>query len=120
MTKKEVTKVVGNILPKITEWYGFSKYQNTLPYLLIEDSPYSDADDPDCIGEYDSMDNDVVIYWKNVKNVEEIIRTLVHEYQHYLQSPRWMKRYYNMGYRYDNHPYEISARTEEENWYKFS
>jgi len=34
---------------------------------------------------------------------------MVHEYTHYLQDPKWMTRYYNMGYTYKTHPYEIQA-----------
>ena len=33
--------------------------------------------------------------------------------KHYLQSPSWMKRYYDMGYEYNNHPYELEALEEE-------
>ena len=27
-----------------------------------------------------------------------------------------MTRYYNMGYNYSDHPYEIAAFNEEKNW----
>jgi hypothetical protein len=30
-----------------------------------------------------------------------------------------MKRYYNMGYNYNDHPYEVAAFDEEENWKLF-
>jgi hypothetical protein len=30
-----------------------------------------------------------------------------------------MTRYWNMGYEYGTHPYEIQAWNEEENWKKF-
>jgi hypothetical protein len=30
-----------------------------------------------------------------------------------------MKRYYDMGYHYGNHPYEVAAYNEEENYTKF-
>lgn len=102
----------------VTEIYGQSKHHNTLPYLSIEDSPYDDADDPDLIGEFRADMNEVIIYHRNIKSVEELIRTLVHEYQHYLQSPSWMTRYYRMGYGYNDHPYELAAYNEEKNWDK--
>ena len=51
---------------------------------------------------------------------EHIIQTLVHEYQHYLQSPSWFKRYYDMGYGYNDHPYEVQAYAEEKNWELFN
>ena len=69
------------------------------------------------IGEYCFDENELIVYWKNIKSTEELIRTLIHEYQHYLQSPKWMTRYYNMGCDYHTHPYEIIAYTKE-NEYK--
>jgi hypothetical protein len=75
-----------------------SKFQTDSPWLVIEDSPYSDCEDPDLIGEYCSMHNELIVYWKNIKSIEDLIKTLIHEYQHYLQSPSWMTRYYKMGY----------------------
>ena len=36
-----------------------------------------------------------------------------------LQSPSWMKRYYDMGHDYNTHPYEVAAYAEEVNYTKF-
>ena len=119
MTQKEIKKLVFEVYEKITKHYGESNHQQSIPYIVFEDSPYDDADDSDLIGEYCSMMNEIVVYWKNIPSPEVLIRTMVHEYQHYLQSPSWMTRYYKMGYGYDNHPYEIQAYNEEENWVKF-
>jgi hypothetical protein len=107
---------IENYFTKVVERYGVSNHHDTTPYLSIEDSPYADADDPDLIGEYRADLNEIIIYHKNIKTIEELIRTLVHEYQHYLQSPSWMTRYYKMGYSYSDHPYEVAAYAEEENW----
>lgn len=120
MTKQLVTDISENLLPKLAEWYGFSKYHNSLPYLLIEDSPYSDADDPDCFGEYDKDENELIIYWKNINHIDVLIKTMIHEYQHYLQSKSWFTRYYNMGYDYNTHPYEIAATKAEQQWFRFT
>ena len=57
---------------------------------------------------------------KFIKSVEDIIRGIIHEYIHYLQSGSWMKRYYSMGYTYGNHPYEVDAKKAEEDWKKFA
>jgi len=116
MNKSEVTKLSNQVIKKIIDYYGLSKHFKTTPFLIIEDSPYSDADDDECIGEFCAMFNELIIYWKNIKNETELVKSLVHEYQHYLQSPSWMTRYYNMGYDYSNHPYEVQAYSEEENY----
>jgi hypothetical protein len=119
MNKKEVKRLAEKYLETTIDIYGFSKYQYSSPYIVIEDSPYDDAEDKSMTGEYIHDDNELVIYWKNVRDGVELARTIIHEYQHYLQSPKWMTRYYNMGYTYNNHPYEIQANIEEnKNWKK--
>ena len=70
--------------------------------------------------EYDRIDNTIIIYWPKMVDKETIIKSLIHEYQHYLQSSSWMKRYYNMGYNYNNHPYEVAATKAESNWKTFA
>jgi hypothetical protein len=120
MTRKEIQAVTEEVYNKVIEYYGESKYHKHLPYVSIEDTPYSDDVVPkDLYGEYCHMINEVTLYWKNIPSLEVLIRTLVHEYQHYLQSPQWMVRYYKMGYKYNTHPYEIAAFAEEENWKTF-
>jgi hypothetical protein len=117
MTRKEIQKVTEEVYDKVIEKYGQSKYHKFLPYVSIEDTPYSDEEVPkDLYGEYCSMMNEITLYWKNIPSLEILVRTLLHEYQHYLQSPRWMKRYYTMGYHYNDHPYEVHAFNEEEKW----
>ena len=58
MTKKDITNIVNVYYDKICKHYGYSKYQESFPYLSIEDSPYSDADEPNLIGEYCSDENE--------------------------------------------------------------
>jgi len=125
MNKEKVQKIVNEVYPLVEKKYGFSKFFECTPYIEYHTSIYGrlagEEDDgelgeenPDA--EFDSIDNSIVIYFKKMKNREHVIRTLVHEYQHYLQSPLWMKRYYSMGYNYNDHPYEVAAYAEEDNW----
>jgi len=119
MTKREITQLVNKYFDLISTHYGESKFQTDSPWLVIEDSPYSDSEDPDLIGEYCSMHNELIVYWKNIKSIEDLIKTIIHEYQHYLQSPSWMTRYYKMGYDYHNHPYETIAYEREKDYKLF-
>ena len=50
----------------------------------------------------------------------DLIKALLHEYKHYLQ-PRWGYEFYTeLGYEYENHPYELEAIAEESNWKKYT
>jgi len=129
MRLDEVKKVIEEVLPKVEAHYGHSKFFDTFPYLEFETSIYgrlADEEDDGETGEetpeaeFDRIDNSIVIYYPRMQNREHIIQTLVHEYQHYLQSPLWMKRYYTMGYDYSDHPYEVAAYAEESNWKIFN
>ena len=112
---------------KCVNYYGLSKFHTTTPYVEFEKSIYSrysgikayetkckEDDTPEA--EYDYINNDIIIYYRNIKDEKHLLQTIIHEYQHYLQSPSWMTRQYNMGHNYSDHPYEIAAYAEEENW----
>ena len=118
MNKEDVIKLSKILFDKITKKYGLSKHHPSYPYLEIDDSPYSDAEDPNLIAEYRHWDNEMIIYWKNIESEEVLIRTLLHEYKHYLQSPTWYTRYWKT-HDYRTHPYEIEAYAEEEKWKNF-
>ena len=129
MTKEQVHQIVEEVYPKIEKYYGYSKFTpECTPYIELHHNIYArysgeedaQGEEDKCHAEYDRIDNSIVIYYPQMKDREHIIQTLVHEYQHYLQSPSWMKRYYNMGFRYDNHPYEVAAYAEEKNYKIFA
>ena len=129
MTREEVHQIVEEVYPKIEKYYGYSKFTpECTPYIELHHNIYArysgeedaQGEEDKCHAEYDRIDNSIVIYYPQMKDRKHIIQTLVHEYQHYLQSPSWMKRYYNMGFRYDNHPYEVVAYAEESNYKIFA
>ena len=69
--------------------YGFSKHQDDVPWLdFVED-------DLGMMGEYVADENSLIIYPNHIHTYDDLIETVIHEYQHYLQSPTWMERYYN-------------------------
>ena len=127
MTETKVQQIINEVFPKIEKHYGLSKFHECTPYVETHYNIYekyssesgAEGEQDTCHAEYCSMLNEISVYWPQMKSRKHIVETLVHEYQHYLQSPSWMKRYYNMGYRYDNHPYEIQAYNEEKNYKLF-
>ena len=124
MERKEILKIANNAYPKIRTHYGLGKkeyppievYRNIFARLSGE--PDMEGDDP-ADAEFDRKTNKLFIYSDFNDSVEDVIRGVIHEYIHYLQSGSWMKRYYNMGYTYGNHPYEVDAKKAEEDWKLF-
>ena len=120
-----IKQIANKIYPQIKEYYGVGKlppptieiHKNI--YARFSGEPEMEGGDP-AEAEYDYKENKIFLYSDFINCNEDIIRGIIHEYVHYLQSESWMKRYYNMGYSYENHPYEISAKKAEENWKTFA
>ena len=117
MHLKKVKRLAQKYLDKCVEVYGLSKFQGCSPYIDFEPSLKSkhtgeDHTQAEWLHDY----NTIVLYYKHMESEKHLAETIIHEYQHYLQSPSWMTRYYNMGYNYSDHPYEVAAFKEESNF----
>ena len=123
MKTKEIIQIANKSYPKIREYYGVGRkdyppievYKNILVRLTGE----PDAEGEPADAEYDRKLNKLFIYSDYNNSIEDVIRSIIHEYVHYFQSASWMGRYYKMGYNYQTHPYELKSSQEEENWKKF-
>ena len=127
MTEQNVKDIINEVYPKIEKHYGFSKFQKCTPWIELHKNIYekysgeegASGDEDGCHAEYCSMMNEISIYYPNMKSKKMIVETLIHEYIHYLQSPTWFKRYYDMGHDYVTHPYEIEATSYEKDYKLF-
>ena len=63
--------------------------------------------------QYDEVTNIIYIYYPNMKNVEDVLRSLIHEYTHYLQNITPLKRKMDGVDGYDKSPYEQEAHKNE-------
>ncbi len=127
MNKEKTQNIINKIYPSIKKYYGKSKFNLNPPKVKTHYNIYAritgiDEAEGECSphAEFERETNTIWVYFPEMIDKKMIIKTLIHEYIHYLQSPTWMKRYYKMGYEYDNHPYEISAKKEENNWKTFA
>ena len=68
----------------------------------------------DICGEYDHDDNEVLIYWDNIDDVDELLRTCIHEWTHQTQPIR--TKYFKYPGSYSRNPYERQARYAEKKW----
>ena len=116
MNKKEIEKLAIEYLDKCIDLYGESKWYSHTPYLSLESSPMSDDYDLDLKGEFINDENEIIVYFRNIRSKEDLARTIIHEYIHYLQCPMWLTRYNNECF-YNDNPYEIQAfNAEDLNW----
>ena len=107
MNKISTIKEFEHVGEKVINWcvgeFGLSKYHDRDPWLDF------DNDDLKMMGEFDMIENRITVYTNEVKNINDLIETIIHEYVHYLQRPSWYTRYTNMGYEDERNPYEMIA-----------
>ena len=88
---------------------GMSQHFDTYPELEFDDELHFLS------GEFRDDYNAIILYPLALTNEEELKRTLVHEYKHYLQDPVLFEQYKETYDYYDN-PFEIEAYKFEENY----
>ena len=132
MNKEIAQQIINDVYPKIVNHYGEHKGYK-IPKVEIHNSifdrlaliPVSNegimktqgVDYPS--GEFCKETDKIFIYFPEIKDKVDLIKALLHEYKHYLQ-PRWGYEFYTeMGFKYDNHPYELEAISEEQNYKLF-
>ena len=88
---------------------GMSQYFDTYPELEFDDELHWLS------GEFRDDYNAIILYPLSLANEEELKRTLVHEYKHYLQDPVLFEEYKRKFDYYDN-PFEKEAYEFENNY----
>jgi hypothetical protein len=90
------------------EKLGESNYNESPPKLFCYNRVGQDAR-----GYYKDDTNTLVIYLLSHTSVLDLIRTVVHEYIHFLQDPEEYEKYIDVfvgrGGNFDNHPHEQEA-----------
>ena len=70
--------------------------------------------------EFVDEENAIYVYYPNMTNEEDIIRSILHEYEHARQDPKKYEKYREEGFDGLDNPYEKAARRAEETWEKYS
>ena len=128
MNVDEIQNIIDYAYPKIQSYYG--KGKKPIPSIELHRDIYARlSGDPEARGEasksskaeYDDKTNEIYIYYPNIKDEEDLLRSLVHEYTHYKQDHSLFQKYRDM-YDYDDpkNKIEVEAKKAEEDWYLFS
>ena len=72
---------------------------------------FEKSDIKNLCGEYEPVDNKISIYWNQIEDVDELIRTCVHEWTHYRQPV--LTQYWKHTGIYSANPLEQKARYAE-------
>jgi hypothetical protein len=122
LSRKDVQSVIARVYPQIVNDLGKSKrgtpkveIHNNIYVRLSGDEGAEGEEDPDAEYEWDK--NEIYLYLPRMKNEEEVIKSLLHEYTHATQDPKKRKENRKLGYA--KNPHEIEATKAERNWKKY-
>lgn len=110
LTTPQLRKIVGEVIKFMKENAGKRKRwrESTFKYKVIKQSSGKQK----VCGWYSYKSNTLVIFKNNCIDVKFVIRTVLHEYTHYLQNLRhYQSILKKVGYK--DHPLEIHANAME-------
>ena len=125
LSKNKVQAIVDRIFPQIARDRGLGK--QGMPKIKLHHDIYARLSGiEDMRGEesdstkaqWVDKDNTIYIYYPNMKNEEDVIRSVLHEFEHTHQDAKKNEKYREQGY--DNNPYEIAARNAEKKWKQYT
>jgi hypothetical protein len=126
MKPDEIQPIVDYAYPKIQKYYGTGKlsippikFHHDIYARLSGDEEQQGEHSKTTKAQYDHDTNIIWLYYPNIKDEEDVLRSLIHEYTHYKQDHKLFKKYKAI-YSYDEDPTEIEAHKNEENWEMFS
>ena len=127
MTKDQVQSIISHAYPLIQKYYGKGKLSIPKIDTSHKNTYAMHSGEPEAQGEHDATSiaeyykGVIYLYLPNIPNEEELLRSIIHEYTHYLQNITPLKTSVaNQRYTYENNPYEQEAHANEENWKMFS
>ena len=100
MEINEIQNIIDYAYPKIQSYYG--KGSLDIPEIELHKDIYARlSGDEEQSGEhskttkaqYDEDTNVIYIYYPNMKNEEDVLRSIIHEYTHYRQDHKLFKKY---------------------------
>ena len=66
--------------------------------------------------EFVDENNAIYVYFPNMKNEEDVIRSILHEFEHAHQDPKEYEKYRKAGFDGLDNPLEVKAFVAEEKW----
>ena len=127
MTQDKVQSIVDRVFPQIKQDRGIPPQGE--PKVELHADIYARYSDIEGMkgeishsskAEFVDEENAIYVYYPNMKNEEDVIRSLLHEFEHAHQDPKKYEKYRKAGYDGLDNPYEKAARNAEETWKKYS
>jgi hypothetical protein len=127
MSEEEVQSIVNRVYPQILKDRGIPIREGkpskpsvelyTDIYARYSDTPGMEGEvSGEAKAEFVDKDNAIYVYHPNMENEEDVIRSLLHEFEHAHQDPKEYEKFREAGFDGLDNPYEKAARKAEETW----
>ena len=126
MTQGEVQLIVDRVFPQIVQDRGPGR--QGIPKIELHADIYARHSgitgmkgevSGEAKAEFVDENNAIYVYFPNMTSEEDIIRSILHEYEHAHQDPKKYEMYREQGFDGLDNPYEVDARRAEEKWRKY-
>ena len=123
MTQGEVQLIVDRVFPQIVQDRGPGR--QGVPKIELHADIYARHSgiagmkgevSGEAKAEFVDEENAIYVYFPNMTSEEDIIRSILHEYEHARQDPKKYEKYREEGFDGLDNPYEKAARKAEEKW----
>ena len=123
MTQDKVQFIVDKVFPQIVKDRGAGK--QGVPKMELHADIYARHSGIEGMegelshsskAEWVDEENAIYIYYPNMTNEEDVIRSVLHEFEHTHQDPEEYEAYKAQGYDGLSNPHEVAARNAEKNW----
>jgi len=126
MSEEEVQSIVDRVYPQIVRDRGVPPQTQREPIVELHADIYARYSDikgmkgevsEEAKAEFVDENNAIYVYYPNMKNEEDVIRSLLHEFEHAHQDPEEYEAYRKQKeYDGQSNPHEVAARKAEEKW----
>ena len=123
MSREEVQSIVDRVLDQIVADRGLPPQGK--PKISLHTDIYARYSDIEGMegelsgtskAEWVDEDNAIYVYYPNMVNEEDVIRSILHEFEHTHQDPEEYEVYRAQGYDGETNPHEVAARNAESKW----
>jgi len=118
MKKDKISEIVDKVYPQIVKKLGGKQAKIKLHHDIYErlGAINNEEFSENPSAEYNYGDKTIYLYYSAIGSTEEIIKSLLHEHTHSMQSKKLFKLIYECGHIYSTHPYEKQAMKAELKW----
>jgi len=123
MTQGEVQLIVDRVFPQIVQDRGPGR--QGVPKIELHADIYARHSgiagmkgevSGEAKAEFVDEENAIYVYFPNMTSEEDIIRSILHEYEHARQDPKEYEKYRKAGFDGLDNPLEVKAFVAEEKW----